>query len=428
MRGSLRTSSIAAVAALGVGAWASCVVAEEIAPGTVVTAASIDRLNAGTFEGTTLSDLMIPRLDWQVRNHGLSVTLKKSQEPPLDPRQIAKTAKYKGQATLDPATHNIINYTAGIPFPDLKADDPEAGAKAIWNFYFGWRPFDIILGRFSYVLIDGRRGPDRTQEWWFRRYHMASRNTTEQDFEGDGSIYHKTLLFAQAPQDIKGLGTFSIRYMSPKLDDVWAYVRTVRRVRRLSGGAWMDPIGGTDELQDDIAIFNAHPTWYTQYKLLGKKKLLTVANSKWTYDVGTWNENGKSIAEQFPHIDFGTAPYWNVHDRWEPRDVWVVEAVAPVEHPYSRKVVYIDAKTWFATIGEAYDRKGDWWKWMQYATSPVTSADGSGARFEQSAWIQFIDFQREHATHIGISKEHHYNPLGLSQDDFTLSQLESGGR
>lgn len=402
--------------------------AADVATGTRITKDNIDMLMKEAFEGEKIGDLLPERVAWQIRNHGLTVTLKTSEPALMDPRQIAKTEKYAGTVTLDSTTRELTNYRSGIPFPDLDPTDPDAGTKAVWNFYYGAPSYDIIVGRFSYVLIDARSGLDRTQEWWFRRYFMASKNSTPQDFEGDGSVLHKTLLYAMGPQDVKGLGTFSIRYMEPKLDDIWAYIRTVRRIRRLSGGAWVDPIGGTDELQDDIVCINAHPTWYEGYKLLGKRKMLMIPNSRYKYETGSWIEGAGSAEAQFPHLDFANAPHWNVHDTWEPREVWIVEGTTPVFHPYSRKIIYIDAVSSYCYMAEAYDRKGEFWKWMSYASSPVTFADGSGARSSQAAWLAWIDFQRMHATHIGISKEHYYNPPNLSAADFTLTQLESAGR
>jgi hypothetical protein len=82
---------------------------------------------------------------------------------------------------------------------------------------------------------------------------------------------------------MKGIGTFTIQYDSVKVD-VWAYVPAVRRVRRLSGGAWMDPVGSSDQLQDDLEIFNARPAG-TGYKMLGKRHVLAVMHSK----TGLWN-------------------------------------------------------------------------------------------------------------------------------------------
>ena len=69
---------------------------------------------------------------------------------------------------------------------------------------------------------------------------------------GDGSILSKTLFFVTAPYDMKGVGIFTVRYDLPKLEDTWVYVKSVRRTRRLSGGAWMDPVDGLDMLNDEI--------------------------------------------------------------------------------------------------------------------------------------------------------------------------------
>ena len=99
-------------------------------------------------------------------------------------------------------------------------------------------------------------------------------------FWGFGNIAQKTYFVAHYPQDIRGLGLFSVRYNqadSKVPDDSYAYLKSVRRVRRLSGGAWMDPIGGTDQLYDDWDIWDAAPTKYKSNKLIEKRWVLACA-------------------------------------------------------------------------------------------------------------------------------------------------------
>lgn len=132
----------------------------------------------------------------------------------------------------------------------------------------------------TFLLVDGDKGVEQTQKWEWRRYfHVGHMDGTPT--EGDGEVYSRTLMFATFPQDIRGLGTFTIRYMDPnRVDDMWAYTKQTRRVRRVSGGGWMDPIGGTDMLQDDQDIWDAPPSWYKQVRLIEKRWVLAVAHGQ----------------------------------------------------------------------------------------------------------------------------------------------------
>jgi len=195
----------------------------------------------------------------------------------------------------------------------------------------------------------------------------------------------------------------------------------VRRTRRLSGGTWMDPIGGTDQLNDDIEIFNAHPSWYPEYKLLGKRKLLVVANSTKT----AWDPKAKGNAE-FPIVDLDNAPHWNPNDGWEPRDVWVIEAVTPPEHPYGKKVMYMDTQFPRFYQAETYDRKGQFWKWMNYHLTTLKLPDGDTAIASAAGFT--IDYQRRHGTVFILGEGTTMNTPGITADDVNLRELEKIAR
>ncbi len=411
----------------------------ELLPGTVISAANIDNVQDALFEGKRIGDMLPERLEWQIRNHELKITLKQSKESyPSDPRLISATKKYSQSVSVDPNTFLLSGYKAGTPFPEIEPNDPTAAVKIVWNFTYAQPHGDSFGGGFTFNLVDGEAGIERIQQWVFSRYYMTGRITGD-PVEGDGSIYHKSLLFATYPQDIKGLGTFSIRYNEPRFDDIWAYIRTVRRIRRLSGGAWMDPIGGTDQLQDDLETFNAHPAWYEQYKLLGKRWVLGVIDGAsqlpdWR-NRGAWVKDAATLQDQFPYMDLETAPHWNPKDLWEPREVWVVESIPPEYHPYSRKINYFDAELWRPMFAETYDRKGEFWKWMTYGSRLYQTADGyidpstgQPVEFMFAHWGVNIDFQRRHATFFNVPAPFDVNVPGKTSADWSLSVLEAAGR
>ena len=419
---------------------------EVIEAGTVINAENIDSVLTKCFDNHRIGDVMGDRVEWQVRNQGM--TLRLTPYEPLLPgyRKRMVTEKFKGTVTLDPSSFDITNWVAGAPFPDVDVDDPNAAVKVVWNH----RNLPATLGantggasglldpNFAYMLIDGTNGIDRIQRWNFTRVHMSGRYTSIDGPHslGDGTVFHKTMLFATYPHDVKGLGTFTINYTTPRYNDTWAYIRTVRRIRRLSGGAWVDPIGGTDQLQDDLN-FAAHPTWYAGYKLLGRAWVLAVAESEASRpgSRAAWDPEGATIPERFPLSQLDQAPYWNVEDDWMPRDVFIVEAIPPAFHPYSRRVIYFDAENWSFLHANAYDRKGDYWKWVQFGWKMFESQDGfidpDTGKAEVAPltnWGRITDFQRLHSTNFFVPKEFQTNIPGIETDDVTLTALEAAGR
>ncbi|MEO5813585.1 MAG: DUF1329 domain-containing protein [Rhodanobacter sp.] len=398
--------------------FAAAASAAALKPGDTVQASNIDARQTDTFEGHTISDMLTDRMQELIRKEGLVITLAASKPIVLGKDYMEATKANAGKAKYNPDTRLVDGWVAGIPFPNVKADDPNAAAKLIWNGYYA-QPIKNIQDypSYAYLYISEKTGLERRQVWRFLRYYMKGRLGTDKVVEGDGSIFSKTLMYATYPTDIRGLGLFVQRYDSPKLEDSWVYLKSVRRTRRLSGGAWMDPIGGSDQLQDDIEIFNAHPTWYASYKLLGKRWMLVTANST----AKTWDKSAKGDAE-FPVIDLAHAPHWNPVDSWEPREVWVIEAVTPPEHPYSKKVLYMDTQFPRIYIAEAYDKKGDFWKWMYYGLKTIPTGDGDRGMISATGFT--IDYQRRHATVFILGGDARLNSPGISADDVNLQQLE----
>lgn len=400
--------------------------AEDLPASTVVTRDNLDTLKNKTFQGYRVGDLLLDEIEWQIREHGLTVKLTPTKPYPPDPFFEAATEKYAGDVKFDPETGMISGWKAGVPFPNLDAlNDPHGGIKVIWNQLRGRRKGDIIdQPRFAFALIDSARGVERIQEWRYVRYGMKGlyRPGTSPVL-GDGRVYEKELNIAILPQDIKGVGTFTIRYDTGQVNDSWAYVRDVRRTRRLAGSAWMEPIGSTDILGDDFGGFNAYPTWYKGFEILGRGHRLVVANS----EPPAWNPDGASPEEQLPRLGIDRPPHWNLQDSWEPREVYLVKAIAPDDHPLGYKIVVVDAKEWQAYGNFGYDKGGNHQKTHLVGYRVWITVDDPRGRALYEPWALNVDFRRKHATMYAGNDEVFVN-APIREEDVSLSVLEAAGR
>lgn len=348
----------------------SATYAGELSPGTIISKDNIDKIKSDTFEGHTIASLVTEKIEWQIRNWGLKIKLGKSRPLAVDPAYLAATKKYSNQVKFDPATREVSGYVAGLPFPDISDKDPNAGDKIMWNFYYSAPQGGNIDYRLSWVLIDGNKGIDQVQDYTFTRLWKKNRMDGEPTI-GDGSSLTETLYVATAPQDIKGTGTFTIRYDQPRFEDQWAYIKSARRIRRLSGSAWMDPVGGLGMLNDEIYIWNSRPSLYKQTKLLGKRWILVATDAQPKHD-----STKKGTPGEYPTINVGEAPYWNPLLEYQPREVWIVEGTPPPEHPYSKKIVYVDTQIPVVYLGEMYDKKGEYWRHAQFHFRQQKGEDG----------------------------------------------------
>lgn len=404
--------------------------AGELQPGFVITKDNFDKIKTETFEGKTIASMVPEKLEMMIKKFGLTIKLAHSKKIEMDPKYVNATKEYARNVKFDPATRTMSGWKAGMPFPPetIKLDDPTAGDKVIWNLRAATYGATMDLRDISFVFISGATGVERVQRWQSRRYYMEGRLDGGPVSEGDGSITQKTYLFATSPQDIRGLGTFSIRYNDPtsaKPDDTWAYLKSVRRTRRLSGGAWMDPIGGTDQLYDDWDIWDAFPTKYRANKLVGKRWVLAVAHSP----LLSVDNSKRDTPAEFPSVGLTDAPYYfpAKHIEWEPREVYVVEGTPPPEHPYSKKIVYMEVNFPRPYLGEMYDQKGEFWKYLIFQNRPDTGEDGYKAVMPVVGHV--IDVKRNHSTTWSANMK--ANPKGVKENDVSLSKLEevaTGGK
>ena len=404
--------------------------ASELEPGFVIGKDNLDKIRNETFEGKTIGSMIPEKMEWMIKNQGLTLKIGHSKKIQMDPKYVEATQKLSKNVKFNPSDRTVSGWTAGMLFPpeSIKMDDPNAGDKIIWNLRAATYGATMDLRNISFVFISGDKGMERVQRWQSRRYYMEGRLDNGPMTVGDGAIAQKTYLFATSPQDIRGLGTFSIRYNnadSAKPDDTWAYLKSVRRTRRLSGGAWMDPIGGTDQLYDDWDIWDAFPTKYRSNKLVGKRWVLAIAHSP---DVSV-DLSKKDTPDEFPSLGLKDAPHFfpAKHIVWEPREVYVVEGAPPAEHPYSKKVVYMEVDFPRPYLGEVYDKKGEFWKYMIFQNRPDVGEDGYKAVMPVVGHV--IDVKRKHSTAWAANMKS--NPKGVKESDVSLEKLEevaTGGK
>lgn len=399
--------SLGAAALLGLVSGAQ---AQDIAPGTVINAANIDQVKTQTFQGKPLADLILPTQEKMIRELGLQMRLQSTQQIKVDPKLVAATKENAGKATLDDKKR-LQNFVTGMPFASIDANNPADGIKLAYNFMRGaWYADVLDYNPMYFALINGQKGFEREQHWRFGRY-LADGAINPALKDPNGEIAKYEVVLNKYPNDSRGLGVLTIQYTDARLPDVYAYVRSVRRVRRLSSNAWADPLSSTDLLNDESFGMSLDPSWYQDWKLLGKRWILGSAHS--TVAVST------DSGDRFPMIDATKAPYWNILDDWEPREVFVVEATPGPGHLLSRKVQYYDAELHAPMLHwqEFYDKKNELWRIENCNYRPTKRDDGSMA--QTVSYVPVYDLQRLHATIVFADPQGRHNYDGAKAADFT---------
>ncbi len=355
---------------------------------------------------------------------GMEVKIKDAGD--ISPPEIYQkaTEQFAGQATIA-ADGAIENYTVGRPFdPATFKPGKEDGYKMIWNFNYRWQLGGLNNQEVHWVWV--RAGGDHSKhevmseqggkyaEYYggggsfervlagpYRRVMFSHRSDLpETNYKvNNGEGFAKGTEFREytgftSPFDIAGTAFLILRYDDPrKTDDSWAYIPSLRRVRRISAEVKSDSLLGTDHTLEDFYCFNGRPLEH-EWEYVGSARELAVARSR-NSDTMFYGPNG-----------------WAVRDDWALRTVDIVKQIPKrSSHPYSLKFMHIDRESGECYYANAFDKAGQLWKVWQlskmFSDDPQMAesvAEFKGrptppnTRFSSFQSIQVIDLQNNRGT------------------------------
>ena len=352
-----------------------------------------------------------------IKNYNLTFTASNYKAVIPSDGYIAATNKYLGKAQIsDTGTNSrkrgITGYEAGLPVLQ-----PKNGLDVAWNYHYGYNG-DDGKNLFAVYWISGKSGVERHEEWMWN-FIMRGANRTDiapmptfPDWKGRG-IQYASLTVTLAPFDKKGFSALYYRYNDPKDQEGWIYLPQQRRMTRFSFGTRGDAWNNTDMLYEDVRGYMGYPEWM-HWKIVKKTTMYAPVHagavvSKEGYKQ-TW--------------DFETKPYWNPRLKWEPRPVYVVEALPKFrDYPYKKMICYIDAESFAMIYKECYDKKGQLWKVIMNITN-----DSKNPRNEPLAiaGALAVDLQSNHAT--AFCWWNNKMNAGLKTNEFTPTILRKLGK
>ena len=379
------------------------------------------------------ADLVRPFIPTEFHNEwlfdGMEMTIKDAGDLTPAPMYMEATEKFKGQATIA-SDGAIENYTAGRPFdPENYAPGKESGWKMVWNWMYRWQNEGLTVGEVHWVWV--RRGGDHSG-------HEIMNNTYSKYYEGGGTFervlagpYKRVMMSYRAdladegyvlnggegfakntefreytgftsPFDIAGTAFLILRYKDPrKADDSWAYIPSLRRVRRISVEVKSDSLLGTDHTLEDFYGFNGRPLEH-EWEYVGTARMLVVARSRNANTV-YYGPNG-----------------WAVKDDYALRLVDIMRQYPKSStHPYSTKFICVDRVSGESYYANAFDKAGELWKvwqltkvwsedpWFDEHSQEFNGQETpDGTNFQVFQSINVVDLQNDRGTLVptrGIS-------------------------
>jgi hypothetical protein len=339
---------------------------------------------------------------------GYTFRIKESKiyKPPKEYTEATKN--YSGKTALD-SNGQLLNYVAGLPFPDLNPGDAQAGLKLAWNFYWRWLGDDSRTGgatKTGKIIRDAieRDGSERRADITHFFIRARSRVTLDPKpgLPGYEHIDWMQLRADEYPRDTSGTTTLEIRYVDPKKeDDLYIYVPSIRRVRRAPPIQRCETLAPSEFNFDDINSFNGKITDFN-YKLLGEKKIL-----------------GNFSQTRFPFLR-KRGDYLPLEEEWEVQDAYLLE-ITPKDpnYCYPKKILYID-KIYFESFWVMiWDKIGKYWKEQFALRTPVKLSDGREVL--SVGTVVIVNVQNGRSTVLTAVRS--YN-LGYQPTLFTLATLQ----
>lgn len=330
----------------------------------------------------------------------------------------------------DVATGAIPSRFFGLPFPEIDPADPQAGAKIIHNYRARRMQMDGDIHTFDLSDVTESGEVLRTVRILLsQRYYVGT--TAEPPATLPDNTESRQLAAALAPQDLEGVGVLTWRFNDwTTWDQVWAYLPTIRRVRRVRSSTRGDRIPGFEVQGDDADCYDNKTSYFT-WKLLRADEVIGPLGSDTPY--------ARPLADEPPSRRVMTLPYnaavyetpgargagWftlgNVYVR---RPVWVVEGTP--RDPYyesARIVLYVDRELYHGYYKLSFNKAGELYRTNFCGTAWGRSADGTFAA-PTALLMLGVNEKENRGTPAGRFTKETFE-RGFADDWFTPAHLDS---
>ena len=268
---------------------------------------------------------------------GMTMTIVPTDRLEWPPPYKAATEKYSAQVSLAP-DGTLKNYSAGLPFPLVDANDPQAALKVMWNF--SYRPLytDDAISRNVEIASyrSGSTPADPVEHFtigsvgFYNNIGRTEVNPIPTDPEATtGQIRYRFGAYPfLEPSEMRGFGFIRYRSLDPKIEDnSWMFNPRTRHTCRASASELSDVFGllgeaagggvsggGTfaSNLDPDSFFGFAAKIEDFNYKFLGEKPMLAVVNAANSPAKACQTDGGRTICPE----------------NWEMRRLYVIEADA----------------------------------------------------------------------------------------------------
>lgn len=329
---------------------------------------------------------------------------------PLPKLYQEATEKYGSQTKLRKVPgegYAPANFVAGLPFPNpLKGDPSQTGQRIFWDAFYRYASRVEGAPNCSYTL-DSYGNMSRTADT--NIVYSELTHVTDPGYPvtipGNAGYWFAKYFEQTAPEQGKYTTSLILTPNDPtKLDEIYAYIPSLRRSLRLSVAARCSPLYGTDDTYDDADEGPPGLPQLFDIKYVGERKILALVHSTPSSFDSCGTATGLDTKYYYPGGK-GVVPFPTpASGKWEVRDVYVVSMNRLPQfakgYCYGKRILYIDKETFFPDATDAYDTSGHLWKWFTPFVYPAKLPLGNGEALSITGLNTFytVNFLDEHTT------------------------------
>lgn len=286
----------------------------------------------------------------------------------------------------DAATGKIPDRLFGLPFPELDPKDPHAGAKIVHNYRARRMQMDGDFHQFDLTDVTETGEVLRNVKILLsHRYYVGT--TIDPPAALPDNTESRQLGAALAPKDLEGVGVLTWRFNDwTTWDQVWAYLPTIRRVRRVRSSTRGDRVPGFEVQGDDADCYD-NKTTYFGWKLVGQADVIGPIGSADPYAVTLADEPPTRRVMELPYNravyetpGASGAGWFTLDNVFIKRPVWIVEGTPKDPYYEAGKIVlYIDRDLYNGYYKLTFNKAGELYRTNFCGQAWGRSKDGSFA-------------------------------------------------
>ncbi|HSP95832.1 MAG TPA: DUF1329 domain-containing protein [Candidatus Dormibacteraeota bacterium] len=298
----------------------------------------------------------------------------------------------------------------GPPFPVIDKNDPQAGAKIVWNFFYQ----SYLLGNsHNQVNLDwvGTSGMQRSIGTDVYQHFFDGQPAKYRPKSNEQNFLFQQISAVTAPADLQGTVALTHRFRDPsRRDQAWTFVPALRRVRAVSPANRSDGFLGSDMSQDDGSYFDGKPEDF-DWKLVGEGEMLALMDKASLIDkecdvVAMPNGGFEGKDGLLPRFAYQTKDFTGL--AWRPlqsefvlvkRPVWLVEGTPKDKYYlYGKIALRFDKEAWRGTYNSKYDWQGQILNSYTPVFGPFFDVNGEWRSSAKSGFTMAQNWKLDRAT------------------------------